>query len=77
MAKSMFSQEVALKLEREINAFEACRGLSLRARDINVDRKAREIEGVAPEEGEPNSSTSAMLEFAEGRIVLAQEEEEE
>ena len=39
MAKSMFSREVALKLESEINAFQACRSLSRRARDINIERK--------------------------------------
>ena len=77
MAKSMFSREVARKLELEINAFEACRGLSLRARDINIDRKGKEIEGVSPEGGQPNSSASAMLEFTDGRIVLGREDIEE
>ena len=77
MAKSMFSREVALKLESELNAFEACRGLSHRARDINHDRKGNEIEGVVPDEGQPNSSASAMLEFTDGRIVLGHVEGEE
>ena len=77
MAKSMFSREVAMKLERELNAFEACRGLSHRARDINQDRKGNEIEGVVPDEGQPNSSASAMLEFTDGRIVLGPAEGEE
>ena len=77
MAKSMFSREVALKLERELNAFEACRGLSHRARDINQDRKGQEIEGDVPEEGQPKTSASAMLEFADGRIVLGHVEGEE
>ena len=70
MAKSMFSREVALKLEGEINAFQACRGLSQRARDINIERKLQEAEGTIPEEELPNSSASAMLDFAEGRIAL-------
>ena len=71
MAKSMFSREVALKLEGEINAFQACRSLSQRARDINTERnKGRESAGEVPEEELPNSSASAMLDFAEGRIAL-------
>ncbi len=74
MAKSMFSREVALKLESEINAFQACRSLSHRARDINIERKVRESEGAVSEEEQPNSSASAMLDFAEGRIVLVPEE---
>ena len=74
MAKSMFSREVALKLEDELNAFQACRSLSQRARDINIERKSREAEGEIPEGEQPNSSASAMLDFAEGRIVLVPEE---
>ena len=74
MAKSMFSREVALKLEDEINAFQACRSLSQRARDINIERKMRESESAIPEKEQPNSSASAMLDFAEGRIALAPEE---
>ncbi len=75
MAKSMFSREVALKLEGEINAFQACRSLSQRARDINTERKLREDESEVPEDELPNSSASAMLDFAEGRITLASEED--
>ena len=77
MAKSMFSREVALKLEGEINAFQACRSLSKRARHINEERKERkerEAESENPEEEQPNSSASAMLDFAEGRITLLPEE---
>ncbi len=74
MAKSMFSREVAIKLEGEINAFQACRSLSQRARDINIERKLREADSETAEEEQPNSSASAMLDFAEGRIVLSPEE---
>ena len=74
MGQSMFSREVARKLEQEINSFETCRGLSLRARDINIDRKGKEIEGGAEGEGRPNSSASAMLEFTAGSIILARED---
>jgi len=77
MGQSMFSREVARKLEQEINSFETCRGLSLRARDINIDRKGKEIEGGSEEDGHPNSSASAMLEFTAGSIVLAREDIEE
>ena len=77
MAKSMFSREVALKLEGEINAFQACRSLSQRARDINIERKMKESKGELSEEEQPNSSASAMLDFAEGRIVFASEEGED
>ena len=75
MAKSMFSREVALKLEGEINAFQACRSLSQRARDINIERKMSEPGGEFSEEDQPNSSASAMLDFAEGRIVFVPEED--
>ena len=74
MAKSMFSREVAIKLEGEINAFQACRSLSKRARDINIERKGGETAGAIPVEELPNSSASAMLDFAEGRIALLPEE---
>ena len=61
MAKSMFSREVALTLEGEINAFQVCRSLSQRARDINTERKLREAEDEIPEEELPNSSASARV----------------
>ena len=73
MAKSIFSREVSLKLESlesEIDAFQLCRILSQRARDINTERKRREAEGEIPEEELPNALVSAILELAEGRIVL-------
>jgi hypothetical protein len=77
MGQSMFSREVARKLEQEINSFETCRGLSLRARAINIDRKGKDIEGGSEEEWQPNSSASAMLEFTAGSIILAREDIEE
>ena len=77
MGQSMFSREVARKLEQEINSFETCRSLSLRARDINIYRKGKDIEGGSEEEGQPNSSASAMLEFTAGSIILAREDIEE
>lgn len=73
MAKSIFSWEVSLKLERlesEIDAFQLCRILSQRARDINMERKRRDAEGEIPEEELPNALVNAILELAEGRIAL-------
>ena len=73
MAKSIFSREVSLKLERlesEIDAFQLCRILSQRARDINAERKRRDAEGEIPEEELPNALVNAILELAEGRIAL-------
>ena len=37
----------------------------------------KENGGEIPEEEQPNSSASAMLDFAEGRIALAPEEGED
>ena len=73
MAKSIFSREVSLKLESlesEIDAFQLCRILSQRARDINAERKRRDAEGEIPEEELPNALVNAILELAEGRITL-------
>ena len=77
MGQSMCSRDVARKLEQESKSFETCRSLSLRARDINIYRKGKEIEGGSEEEGQPNSSASAMLEFTAGSIILAREDIEE
>ena len=57
-------------LESEIDAFQLCRILSQRARDINTERKRREAEGEIPEKELPNALVSAILELAEGRIIL-------
>jgi hypothetical protein len=67
MPDSMFSREVALRLEKENNAFSTCRSLSIRARDINGSRKARDINmEIVP--SEPNASASAMIDLADERI---------
>jgi hypothetical protein len=69
MADSMFAREVAQKLERQGNAFITCRSLSVRARDINMERKSRDVDlEIVPTE--PNSSATAMIDLAEGRITF-------
>jgi|GEM_PF-963916 len=67
MPESMFAREVAQKLERQGNAFITCRSLSVRARDINMERKARDVDlEIVP--AEPNSSATAMIDLSDGRI---------
>jgi hypothetical protein len=69
MADSMFAREVAQKLERQGNAFITCRSLSVRARDINMQRKSRDADlEIVP--AEPNSSATAMIDLTEGRITF-------
>lgn len=75
MLDSMFSREVALRLEKEDNAFVTCRSLSVRARDINVSRKARDI-NIESIPSEPNASASAMIDLAEERISFGEADSE-
>lgn len=69
MPDSMFAREVALRLEKQGNAFVSCRSLSVRARDINMSRKGRDVEVEMPV-SEPNASASAMIDLTEGRITF-------
>ena len=41
---------------------------------LTQERNLHEAEGEIPEEDQPNSSASAMLDFAEGRIAILPEE---
>ena len=75
MPDSMFSREVALRLEKEDNAFVTCRSLSVRARDINVSRKARDI-NIESVPSEPNASASAMIDLTEERISFGEADSE-
>lgn len=75
MLDSMFSREVALRLEKENNAFITCRSLSVRARDINANRKARDI-SIEDVPSEPNASASAMIDLAEERIRFGEGDSE-
>ncbi len=70
MYNSMFDREVALRLEQENNSFVSCRTLSIRARDINMNRKSREINPDSIP-SEPNPSASAMIDVAEHKISLS------
>jgi hypothetical protein len=66
----MFDREVALRLEQENNSFISCRSLSIRARDINMSRKSREVNPDSIP-SEPNPSASAMIDAAEDKISLS------
>ncbi|MFT5086146.1 MAG: hypothetical protein ACI906_000217 [Candidatus Latescibacterota bacterium] len=69
MPETMFAREVAQKLEVQGNAFISCRSLSVRARDINVERKARDANlDVVPSEN--NSAATSMIDFSSGRITF-------
>ncbi len=64
---SMFAREVDFRLEGTINAYAACRALSVRARDINV--KFRQLpEGTEGEQ--PNPTVGALTDYSVGRIDL-------
>lgn len=70
MPDSMFSREVALRLEKENNAFSTCRSMSVRARDINTSRKTRDVQ-MESVPSEPNASATAMIDLTDARIRLA------
>ena len=56
-SRSMFAREVDFKLEVTINAYAACRALSVRARDINGQFKQHQ-EGTEVEQ--PNPTVGAL-----------------
>lgn len=66
-SRSMFAREVDFKLEVTINAYAACRALSVRARDINVQFKQHQ-EGTEVEQ--PNPTVGALSDYSVGRIEL-------
>lgn len=67
MPYAMFSRKVSFELEKSKNDFVICRALSIRARDINMSRKSRDVEAIPDDE--PNSSASAMIDLAQFRIT--------
>ncbi len=67
MPYAMFSRNVAFELEKSNNDFVLCRALSIRARDINMSRKSRDVEAIPADE--PNSSASSMIDLAQARIT--------
>ena len=75
MPDSMFSRKVALRLEKENNAFSTCRSLSVRARDINTSRKTRDVQ-VESVLSDPNASASAMIDLTDARISFNEQNSE-
>ena len=75
MPDSMFSRGVALRLEKENNAFSTCRSLYVRARDINTSRKARDVQ-MESVPSEPNASASAMIDLTDARINFVDQDSE-
>ena len=79
MPDSMFSRRVALRLEKENNAFSTCRSLSVRARDINTSRKTRDVQRDVQVESvpsEPNASASAMVDLTDAHISFDEQNSE-
>ena len=69
MSKSMFEKEVDVKLERTENSYAACRALSQRARDINVENQQQEVEpDLAPS---VNPTAVALADYSNGRIAFS------
>ena len=75
MSKSMFDRTVDFKMEETFNSYVACRALSLRARDINTENKAQELETGEPPELNPTAE--ALEDYSNGRIVFSAEDEVE
>ena len=75
MSKSMFDRTIDFKMEETYNSYIACRALSHRARDINIDNKAQEVETGEPPELNPTAE--ALEDYSTGRIVFNTENEEE
>jgi len=69
--ENMFAREVDFRLEDTDNAYAACRGLSVRARDIN--RRFRDTVEAADVE-QPSPTVGALADYSSGRIDLSDEE---
>lgn len=65
--KSMFARVVDFKLEKTINAYIACRALSIRARHING--RARDAAVEAKTEGH-NPTVGALVDYAQDHIAV-------
>lgn len=75
MSKSMFERTIDFKMEETENSYAACRALSIRARDINSKNKQYAID--AETESAPNPTALALTDYSIGRIVLAEETEDD
>ena len=74
MNKNMFTRDFDFKLEGTNNRYAACRALSRRARNVNTETQpAEEEESLV---SEPNPAVTALSDYAEGRIDLADETDE-
>ena len=75
MNKNMFTRDFDFKLEDTINRYAACRALSRRARNVNTETQHPEDEESLV--SEPNPAVTALSDYAEGRIDLADEADEQ
>ena len=75
MNKNMFTRDFDFKLEDPSNRYAACRALSRRARNVNSEAQ-QHLEDEESLVSEPNPAVTALAEYAEGRINLADEEQE-
>ena len=75
MSKSMFERTIDFKMEETENSYAACRALSIRARDINSKNKQYAID--AETESALNPTALALTDYSIGRIVLAEETEDD
>jgi hypothetical protein len=71
-SETMFAREVDFRLEDTENAYAACRGLSVRARDIN--RRFKELSETAEME-QPSPTVGALGDYSTGRIELSDRSE--
>lgn len=74
MNKNMFIRDFDFKLEDTVNRYAVCRALSRRARTVNAEPKTQEEEESLV--SEPNPAVTAVSDYAEGRIILADETDE-
>ncbi len=76
MNKNMFTRDFDLKLEGTNNRYAACRALSRRARNVNAEAE-QHLEDEESVPSEPNPAVTALADYAEGRINLADEANED
>ena len=75
MNKNMFTRDFDFKLEDTNNRYAACRALSRRARNVNIETPSHQEEDAVV--SEPNPAVIALSDYAEGQINLADEAEEQ
>ena len=75
MSISLFERTIDFKMEETENSYAACRALSIRARDINIDNKQYTIDTET--EFSPNPTALALTDYSIGRIVLTKKVEDE